>query len=57
MSEPDTEPFKLERLGVVMQAAPSIPEEVEGALNPGCARPRRRAVLVPARGGDARTRA
>lgn len=39
MSErPSSVPFALERLGVVMQADPSIPEEVEGVLNPAAAR-------------------
>jgi len=31
-------PFRLERLGVVMQADPTVAEEVEGVLNPAAAR-------------------
>ena len=31
-------PFQMERLGVVMQPDPAIPEEAEGVLNPGAAR-------------------
>jgi predicted GH43/DUF377 family glycosyl hydrolase len=31
-------PFEMERLGVVMQADPNIPEEAEGVLNPAAAR-------------------
>jgi predicted GH43/DUF377 family glycosyl hydrolase len=33
-------PFQLERLGLIMQADPSIPEEIEGVLNPAAARGR-----------------
>lgn len=31
-------PFRMERLGLIMQADPAIPEEVEGVLNPAAAR-------------------
>ena len=31
-------PFQIERLGLVMQADPEIPEECEGVLNPAAAR-------------------
>ena len=38
MAEVEQLPFRMERLGVVMQADPSIPEEAEGVLNPAAAR-------------------
>jgi predicted GH43/DUF377 family glycosyl hydrolase len=38
MRESTTKPFQVERLGLVMQADPAIPEEIEGVLNPAAAR-------------------
>jgi predicted GH43/DUF377 family glycosyl hydrolase len=40
MSDSAREPFQLERLGLIMQADPAIPEEIEGVLNPAAARAR-----------------
>lgn len=40
MSQTTTAPFELERLGIVMEPDPAIPEEAEGTLNPGAARGR-----------------
>ena len=34
----NTPPYRLERLGVVMEPLPGDPREVEGVLNPACAR-------------------
>lgn len=38
VAAPDAVPFRLERLGLVMEADPSRPEEVRGVLNPAVAR-------------------
>src|SRR5919201_522669 len=38
MSQAAVVPFQMERLGIVMQSDPAIPEEAEGVLNPGAAR-------------------
>src|SRR3954453_14797802 len=38
MEQPGTVPFQMERLGLVMQADPAIPEESGGVLNPAAAR-------------------
>lgn len=40
MTQVTPQPFALERLGIVMQADPAIPEEMEGVLNPAAARGR-----------------
>src|SRR5579871_3547627 len=38
MSEAAATPFRVERLGKIMEADPTIPEEIEGVLNPAAAR-------------------